>query len=134
MAADGSLSPKPPCHKAMDKLKSPASPTSRSRPPQPPSANLSTALLCAILPNLACRCSPLQGVTATYISRSQLCKTQLCTASLDGTLGVWDVESGRQTRTVAVGQPIVGLAVPPGGTLAHLSITWKDRGTGRVTS
>lgn len=135
MAAGGSLSPKPPCHKTTGKLKSPASPTSRSRQPQPPSANLSAALLnaCSRLPNLAWRCSPPRGVIATRTFRCQLCKAQLCTASLDGTLGVWDVESGRQTRTVAVGQPIVGLAVPPGGSLAHLSVTWKDRGTGRVT-
>lgn len=57
---------------------------------------------------------------------------QLCTASADGTLGVWDVESGRQTRTIAVGQPVVGLAVAPGSMLAHLTVAWKERGAGRV--
>ena len=58
--------------------------------------------------------------------------TQLVTASADGTLGVWDVESGRQTRSVAVGQPVAGLAAPAGGPLLHLSLAWKERGAGRV--
>lgn len=57
---------------------------------------------------------------------------QLLTASADGTLCVWDVETGALSRSIAVGQPIVGLAAPAGGDVAHLSLAWKDRGVGRV--
>ena len=46
---------------------------------------------------------------------------------------IWDVESGALVRCVVAGQPIAGLAVPPGGDVAHLSVAWNDRGAGRAS-
>lgn len=69
----------------------------------------------------------------TFSSRRRLLFSQLLTASADGTLCIWDVESGTLTRSVAIGQPVAGLAVPPGGNVAHLSVAWSERGAGRVS-
>jgi WD40 repeat protein len=65
-------------------------------------------------------------------STDVLLAVQLLTASADGTLCIWDVESGALVRSVAAGQPIAGLAVPQGGDTAHLSVAWNDRGAGRA--
>ena len=61
-----------------------------------------------------------------------LCR-QLITASADGTLGVWDVESGELRQSVLVGQPISGLAVPKGADTVHLAVRWGERDAGRVS-
>ena len=58
---------------------------------------------------------------------------QLITASADGTLGVWDVESGELRQSVLVGQPISGLAVPKGADTVHLAVQWGERDAGRVS-
>eukprot|EP00193_Tetraselmis_chui_P016806 CAMPEP_0177794212 /NCGR_PEP_ID=MMETSP0491_2-20121128/25517_1 /TAXON_ID=63592 /ORGANISM="Tetraselmis chuii, Strain PLY429" /LENGTH=807 /DNA_ID=CAMNT_0019316837 /DNA_START=58 /DNA_END=2481 /DNA_ORIENTATION=+ len=68
----------------------------------------------------------------TAVVRDPRSATQVYSASLDGTVKLWDLHEGVVLKSITVGAPVASLVVPSAGSVAFVTCDWRSASAGRV--